>query len=56
MEATARNEAVATAEVLARSVAAKHAADVDVRARFPAESFAALKHAGLLGMLVPLVA
>ncbi len=35
------------------NTAAKHAADVDERARFPAESFAALRAAGALSAAVP---
>ena len=35
------------------SIVAAHAADVDESARFPTESFAALKKAGLLGIMVP---
>ena len=48
-----RNELMATAETLARTMVAQHAADVDARARFPVESFAAIKAAGLLGLMVP---
>ena len=37
----------------AAAVAAKHAAAVDTEARFPAESFAAIKAQRLLGIMVP---
>jgi alkylation response protein AidB-like acyl-CoA dehydrogenase len=37
----------------ARDVAARHAAEVDARGRFPAESIAALGSAGLMGLCVP---
>ena len=40
-------------ERLGRDVAAVHADDVDRAARFPAETFDALKEAGVLGALVP---
>lgn len=42
-----------TAADTARAVLARHAGDVDVRARFPEESVAALKERGLLGLCVP---
>jgi alkylation response protein AidB-like acyl-CoA dehydrogenase len=38
---------------LARDVLAKHSADVDLKARFPEESIAALAKAGFLGLCVP---
>jgi acyl-CoA dehydrogenase len=38
---------------VAATVAAVHADDVDSRARFPAETFAALKEARLLGVMIP---
>jgi alkylation response protein AidB-like acyl-CoA dehydrogenase len=38
---------------VARDVAAKHAADVDAKARFPRESVDALAKEGLLGLCVP---
>src|SRR4051794_1714528 len=38
---------------VATEVAAKHAGDVDARARFPAETVAALKQERLLGVMVP---
>lgn len=38
---------------VARGVAASHADDVDARSRFPAETFAALKAEGLLGVMIP---
>lgn len=45
--------AVALAHRIGAGVAAVHADDVDRRARFPAETFAALREAGLLSALVP---
>jgi alkylation response protein AidB-like acyl-CoA dehydrogenase len=44
--------AVSAAETAARDVLSQHAADVDARGRFPSESIAALKQAGLLGLCV----
>jgi acyl-CoA dehydrogenase len=44
---------VAQARVIAREVAALHAEDVDIKARFPHETFAALKEARLLSAAVP---
>jgi len=38
---------------IAREVAARHADDVDSKARFPSETFAALKQARLLSAAVP---
>ncbi len=38
---------------VANEVAASHAAQVDVSGRFPAETFAALKQAQLLGVMIP---
>ena len=38
---------------IAAEVAARHAADVDARARFPSETFEALRNAGLLSAAVP---
>jgi acyl-CoA dehydrogenase len=46
-------ERLATIKAIA-GVAAKHAADVDAKARFPHESVAALKEAGYFSALVPL--
>jgi alkylation response protein AidB-like acyl-CoA dehydrogenase len=43
----------ARAETIARDVLARHADDVDRRARWPAESLAALGEAGFLGLTVP---
>ena len=43
----------ARAEAVARDVLAKHAADVDKLARWPAESIDALKKGGFLGLIVP---
>jgi acyl-CoA dehydrogenase len=47
-------ERLATIKAIASGVAAKHAADVDAKARFPHESVAALKEAGFFSALVPL--
>ena len=44
---------VAQASSVAGEVLAKHAADVDRQARWPAESLAALAQSGLLGLTVP---
>lgn len=44
---------VARAEALARDILARHAADVDRRARWPAQSVDALKSGGFLGLTVP---
>jgi alkylation response protein AidB-like acyl-CoA dehydrogenase len=44
---------VAEATSLARDVLARHAADVDVKARFPHESVGALASQGFLGLCVP---
>src|SRR3954454_1225648 len=41
------------AETIAREVLARHADDVDRRARWPAEGIAALAEAGFLGLTVP---
>src|SRR5437764_2690174 len=43
----------AKAEAVARDVLAKHAADVDKQARWPAEGIDALKAGGFLGLTVP---
>src|SRR3954471_10150675 len=43
----------ARAETVARDVLAKHAADVDKQARWPAESIDALRAGGFLGLTVP---
>ena len=48
-----RNALVGTIRAIAREVAAKHAADVDTKARFPHETLTALKHARLLSTAVP---
>ncbi len=42
-----------TARAVGVDIAARHAGDVDARARFPDEAFAALKQQKLLGLLVP---
>ncbi|HTU66753.1 MAG TPA: acyl-CoA dehydrogenase family protein [Steroidobacteraceae bacterium] len=47
-------ERLAAIKAIAANVAAKHAADVDSKARFPTESVAALKEAGFFSALVPL--
>lgn len=44
------------AAVIARDVAAKHAADVDAAGRFPAEALSALGRAGFWGLCVPTAA
>ena len=49
--APARATRAGLAEVVA--VTAEHAADVDREARFPTEALAALRSAGLLGLMVP---
>jgi len=46
-------EWLATARAVGVDIAARHADDVDARARFPKEAFAALKQHRLLGLLVP---
>jgi acyl-CoA dehydrogenase len=46
-------EWLAAARAVGVDIAAKHANDVDARARFPNEAFAALKQHRLLGLLVP---
>lgn len=46
-------ELLARTRRIAVEVAAKHAADVDSRARFPTETFAALREARILSALVP---
>jgi acyl-CoA dehydrogenase len=45
--------ALAEASALASEVAARHAADVDLKARFPSEALAALRQHKLLSVLVP---
>jgi acyl-CoA dehydrogenase len=47
------SELALRARSIAREVAAPHAADVDTRARFPEETFAALRDAKLLSAAVP---
>ena len=47
------SELVAKTHSIAHEVAAKHAADVDVKARFPQETIDALKQAKLLSAAVP---
>lgn len=47
------SELVAATTEIANSFAADHANDVDAQARFPEETFAALKKAGLLSAAVP---
>ena len=44
---------VTVAATIARDVASRHAADVDVKGRFPKETVEALGRAGLLGLTVP---
>ncbi|MBX7114851.1 MAG: acyl-CoA/acyl-ACP dehydrogenase [Myxococcaceae bacterium] len=48
-----RENLVAQAKKIGEKVVAAHAADVDATARFPTESFAALKEAKLLSAMVP---
>jgi acyl-CoA dehydrogenase len=47
------NPWLAAARAVGAKVAARHADDVDARARFPSEAMAALKDRRLLGILVP---
>ncbi len=47
------NELLETVAEIGREVAAKHASDVDVRARFPSETIDALRKAKLLSAAVP---
>ena len=44
---------LAAARAVSADIAARHADDVDAKARFPKEAFAALKERKLLGILVP---
>ena len=44
---------LAAARAVGVEIAARHAADVDERARFPREAFTALKSRKLLGIMVP---
>ena len=46
-------DATALAHRIGREVAAIHAADVDLQARFPKETIDAFRAEGLLGALVP---
>ena len=46
-------ELIARTRRIATEVAAKYAADVDAQARFPTETFAALREARILSALVP---
>src|SRR5262249_45457420 len=46
-------EVVAKARSIAREVASRHAGDVDDKARFPHETFGALREAKLLSAVVP---
>lgn len=52
-EIPVRDDAGTRARRVAREVAAKHAGDVDARARFPQEAFEALRSEGLLGAMIP---
>lgn len=47
------SELVAKTRAVAQEVAAKHAADVDAKSRFPHETFEALRHARVLSAAVP---
>lgn len=49
-----RNDLIARTRDIASSVASKHAADVDAKARFPKEAFDAVRDAGLLSAPVPI--
>ncbi|WP_394827914.1 acyl-CoA dehydrogenase family protein [Pendulispora albinea] len=49
----ARSELAAKTRTIAHEVAARHAADVDLQARFPTETFEAAKQAKLLSAAVP---
>ena len=49
----ASDPAVASASSIAAGIASKHAAAVDEQASFPAETLAALREQGLLGLTVP---
>lgn len=53
--ATAEHHVAAAGEI-ARTVAARHAVDVDARGRFPEESMAALARAGFYGLCLPVEA
>ncbi len=44
---------LAAARAVGIEIAARHADDVDLRARFPAEALTGLKERKLLGILVP---
>lgn len=46
-------ELLARARAVSREVAARHAADVDAKGRFPSETIAACREAGLLSAAVP---
>ena len=52
-EAPDERELIARARVIGAGIAAETAGDVDERARFPHEAFAALREARLLGAMVP---
>ncbi|MSP61022.1 MAG: acyl-CoA dehydrogenase [Myxococcales bacterium] len=47
------SEVITQTRAVAREVAARHASDVDARARFPRETFDALRQAKLLGVAAP---
>ena len=53
MTTTASNDWPTRSETIAREVLARHAEDVDRRARWPAEGVAALGEAGFLALTVP---
>lgn len=53
MSAHSQSDIVSRTKAIAHEVAAKHAADVDAKARFPQETFEALRHARLLSAAVP---
>jgi acyl-CoA dehydrogenase len=53
VSAHSNSEIVSRTRAIAHEVAAKHAADVDAKARFPHETFEALRQARLLSAAVP---
>src|SRR5579863_6903775 len=53
MTQTPTQERLATVKRIGSEVAAKHASDVDAKARFPSEALQALKEQKLLSVLVP---
>ena len=47
------SDLLSTIERISRDVAAAHAADVDLKARFPSEAISALREVGVMGAAVP---